>query len=149
MKEGLNRVMIMGNLGADPELRFTQGGKAVLNMRLATTESYVDRDGQRKDRTEWHNVVIWGKRAEGLSRHLSKGSGLFVEGSIRYSSYEGNDGQKRYKTEINAFKVLFVDGKDGGGGGSGQAPRQAEMPERAQGGGFGPDEEEDDDIPFA
>jgi single-strand DNA-binding protein len=114
MAEGLNRVMLLGNLGQDPELRFTQGGQAVLNIRLATTETYFDRERQKKERTDWHNVVIWGRRAEALSKILSKGSAIFVEGSIRNSSYEGRDGQKRYKTEISAKNVVLVGGRGGG-----------------------------------
>jgi single-strand DNA-binding protein len=114
MAEGLNRVMLLGNLGQDPELRFTQGGQAVLNIRLATTETYFDRDKQKKERTDWHTVVIWGRRAEALGKILTKGSSIFVEGSIRNSSYEGRDGQKRYKTEISAKNVILA-GRGGGG----------------------------------
>lgn len=113
MAEGLNRVMLLGNLGADPELRFTQGGQAVLNLRLATTESYLDRDKVRKERTDWHNVVIWGKRAEALGKILSKGSSIFVEGSLRTSSYDDRDGIKRYKTEVIANNVLLTGGGRG------------------------------------
>jgi single-strand DNA-binding protein len=177
MAEGLNRVMLLGNLGADPELRFTQGGQAVLNMRLATTESYLDRDRQRRERTEWHNVVVWGKRAEALSKFLTKGSSIFVEGSIRSSSFEGRDGQKRYKTEINAKEIILTGrgrggggggdfgggggGGDfgGGGGGGGGGGYDDSPPARGGGGGGGGggsapppndygDKFDDDDIPF-
>jgi len=86
MADGLNKVMLLGNLGADPELKMTSGGQAVLKMRLATTETYLDRNKQRQERTEWHSVVLWGKRAEALSRFLSKGSRIFVEGGLRTSS---------------------------------------------------------------
>ncbi len=131
MAEGLNRAMLFGNLGADPDLRFTQGGQAVLNMRLATTESYLDKNRVRQERTDWHNVVVWGKRGEALAKILTKGFPIFVEGSIRTSSYNDRDGNKRYKTEIVANKVLFGrrgggaasdgdgDGHDGSSGGSG------------------------------
>ncbi len=126
MSEGINRVMLLGNLGQDPELRFTQGGKAVLNIRLATTESYLDRDKVRKESTSWHDVVVWGARGEGLSKILFKGSQIFVEGSLRTSSYDGRDGQKRYRTEVNARNVVLCgkkpDGDYGGGQGSGGAP---------------------------
>ena len=158
MAEGLNRVMLMGNLGQDPELRFTQGGQAVLNLRLATTESYLDRDRVRKERTDWHNVVIWGKRAEGLSKILRKGSSILVEGSLRTSSFEGRDGQKRWKTEVNARNVLLTGSGGGGGGGA----RRADTPEAS--GGYedyapggppyeGPPDafggaDDEDDIPF-
>jgi single-strand DNA-binding protein len=154
MAEGLNRVMLLGNLGQDPDLRFTQGGQAVLNLRLATTESYMDRDRVRKERTDWHNVVIWGKRAEALSKILHKGSSIFVEGSLRTSSFEGRDGQKRYKTEVNARNVLLT---GGGGGGRRQSddredrdsPREPTPPPpeyEDAAPNFGPDD--DDDIPF-
>ncbi len=116
MADGLNRVMLLGNLGAEPELRFTQGGQAVLNMRLATTESYLDKDRVRKERTDWHNVVVWGKRAEALGKILAKGSSLFIEGSLRTSSYDDRDGNKRYKTEVIANNVLLTGGRGGGGG---------------------------------
>jgi single-strand DNA-binding protein len=115
MADGLNRVMLLGNLGADPELRFTQGGQAVLNMRLATTESYLDKDKVRRERTDWHNVVVWGKRGEALAKILTKGSSVFIEGSLRTSSYDNKEGQKVYKTEINANNILLTGGRKGGG----------------------------------
>ncbi len=159
MGDGLNRVMLMGNLGADPELRYTQSGEAVLNMRLATTETYFDRDRNKKERTEWHNIVIWGRRAEALGKFLRKGSSLFVEGGLRTSSFEGRDGQKRYKTEISARNVILTGGKrDGGegGGGGGAGGAAPPPPARDVGAGsgatdggpypdFGPD---DKDLPF-
>src|SRR4051812_17314957 len=115
MAEGLNRVMLLGNLGADPELRFTQGGQAVLNLRIATTETYLDKDKVRKERTDWHNVVVWGKRGEALAKILGKGSSIFVEGSLRTSSYDDRDGNKRYKTEVVAQNVLLTGGRGRGG----------------------------------
>jgi single-strand DNA-binding protein len=131
MAEGLNRVMLLGNLGADPELRFTQGGQAVLNLRLATTESYLDRDKVRKERTDWHNVVIWGKRAEALGKILAKGSSIFIEGSLRTSSYDDRDGNKRYKTEVVANNVLLT------GGGRGRGAEDPGFAGGGEGGGFG------------
>ena len=80
--EGLNKVMLIGNLGADPELKFTQGGQAVLSLRLATTERYVSKGGERQERTEWHSVVIWGNRAEALNKFLAKGRTIYVEGRL-------------------------------------------------------------------
>ncbi len=114
MAEGLNRVMLLGNIGADPELKMTQGGTAVLKLRLATTERYADKNGVRQERTEWHSVVIWGKRGEALHKYLSKGSSIFIEGSIRTSSYDDRDGNKRYKTEVVASNILLVGGRGGG-----------------------------------
>ncbi|HQP39128.1 MAG TPA: single-stranded DNA-binding protein, partial [Polyangiaceae bacterium] len=102
MAEGYNRVLLLGNLGADPELKMTQGGMSVLKLRLATTERYQDKSGVWQDRTDWHSVVVWGKRAESLHKILAKGSNIFVEGSLRTSSYEDRDGNKRYKTEVIA-----------------------------------------------
>lgn len=123
MSEGINRVMLLGNLGADPELRNTQSGNAVLNIRLATTESYLDKDKVRRERTDWHSVVVFGKRAEGLAKILRKGSSILVEGSLHTSSYE-KDGQTRYKTEVMGKNVVLTGGRpqqggDGGGGGGG------------------------------
>ncbi len=132
MAEGLNRVMLLGNLGADPELRFTQGGQAVLNMRLATTESYLDKDRVRRERTDWHNVVVWGKRGEALAKILAKGSSLFIEGSIHTSSYDDREGNKRYKTEIVARNVLLT-----GGRGRGAPGDEAGVPAYEAGGGGG------------
>ena len=140
MAEGLNRVMLLGNLGADPELRFTQGGQAVLNLRLATTETYLDKDKIRKERTDWHNVVIWGKRGEGLAKVLAKGSTIFIEGSLRTSSYDDREGNKRYKTEVIAQNVILA---GGGGRGRSASPDDAggayDRPARGggQGGGGG------------
>lgn len=165
MAEGLNRVFLLGNLGADPELRMTPGGSAVLKLRLATSETYLDKNKQRQERTEWHRVTIWGRRAEALSRILSKGSRIFVEGGLRTTSYDDRDGNKRYTTEIVAQNILLQGGKGGGrdaqdggfegppeGGRARAAPSDDyESPEpRSEGGGYGgstpiPD---DDDIPF-
>ncbi len=110
MADGFNRVMLLGNLGADPELRYTQTGQPILKFRLATTESYLDANKVRQERTEWHNVVMWGKRGEALARHLNKGSRIFVEGSLRTSSYDDKEGVKRYRTEIFASEIVFAGG---------------------------------------
>lgn len=138
MSEGMNRVFLLGNLGQDPELRMTSSGNAVLSIRLATAESYKDRDGAWKERTEWHTVIVWGKRAEALSKLLQKGDRIMVEGSLRTSSYDDRDGNKRYKTEVNAREVILC----GGRGKGGQAT--SEEPSQPSGGGF----DDGDDIPF-
>jgi single-strand DNA-binding protein len=122
MAEGLNRVMLLGNLGADPELRMTSGGQAVLKLRLATSETYLDRNRARQERTEWHNVVIWGKRAEALAKIITKGTRIFIEGGLRTSSYDDRDGNKRYRTEIVATNILLQGQGGRGGGGGGGAP---------------------------
>ncbi len=118
MAEGLNRVMLLGNLGADPELRVTPGGQAVLKLRMATNETYVDKNNVRQERVEWHRVTVWGRRAEGLAKFLRKGFKLFVEGRLQTSSYEKN-GEKRYSTEVVAINVIVAAGEGGGSGGGG------------------------------
>jgi len=144
MSEGLNRVMLLGNLGADPELRHTQSGQAVLSIRLATTESYLDANKQRKERTEWHSVVVWGKRGEALSRILTKGSTILVEGSLRTSSYESK-GEKRFKTEVVASNIVLTGGGKASRGGGGQAPAPVDQYQVADGtGSYYPD----GDVPF-
>ncbi|MDC3954614.1 single-stranded DNA-binding protein [Polyangium jinanense] len=137
MAEGFNRVMLLGNLGADPELRFTQGGQAVLNLRLATTESYLDKDKVRRERTDWHNVVVWGKRGEALAKILGKGSSLFVEGSLRTSSYDDRDGNKRYKTEVIANNVILAGRGRGAPAGDDMGPPADFSGPPARGGGGG------------
>ena len=117
MAEGLNKVILIGNLGADPELKYTQGGQAMLRLRLATSESFLNKAGERQQRTEWHTVVLWGKRAEALNKILSKGRTICVEGRIQYRDWEDKDGNKRNFTEINAQNVVLVGGRPGGGGG--------------------------------
>lgn len=137
--DGLNRVMLLGNLGADPELRMTSGGQAVLKLRLATTESYLDKERTRQERTEWHSVVVWGKRAEGLGKFLRKGDRLFIEGGLRTSSYE-KDGEKRYRTEVVASNVILSGSSKGGA-----RPARDDDAEPT-GGEFGA--VDDDDVPF-
>ena len=134
MSDGINRVTLLGNLGADPDLRQTQGG-AVLNLRLATTETWIDKNKEKQERTDWHSVTLWGKRGEALAGILRKGSQLLVEGRLSTSSYE-KDGQKRYKTEVVATNIVLVGGKPRTGDG---APAAAPA-----GSSYG----EDDPIPF-
>lgn len=140
MAEGLNRVMLLGNLGADPELKMTSGGQAVLKLRLATSETYLDRNKVRQERTEWHSVVVWGKRAEALGKFLTKGSRLFIEGGLRTSNYDDKDGNKRYRTEIVASNIILSGGGGrggGGGGGGGDYNDDFGGPSGAGGGGRG------------
>lgn len=106
----VNKVMLMGRLGADPELRTISSGQAVANFNLATSENWVDRDGQKQEKTEWHRVVVWGKLAELCRQYLSKGRQVFVEGKLQTRSWEDQQGQKRYTTEIVASNIQFIGG---------------------------------------
>src|SRR5580692_9970473 len=133
MAEGLNRVMLVGNLGADPELRVTPSGQSILKLRLATTESYLDKGGTRQERTEWHRITVWGKRGEALSKMLAKGMTIFVEGRIQTSSYEKN-GEKRYSTDIVANNIILAGGR---GRGAGEGREEGGGAPRSYGGGGG------------
>lgn len=106
----VNKVILIGRLGQDPELKYTPSGTAVTNFSLATSESWTDKAGQKQDRTEWHRVVVWGKLAELCNQYLAKGRQAFVEGALQTRSWDGKDGQKRYTTEINAKSVQFLGG---------------------------------------
>jgi single-strand DNA-binding protein len=106
MSDGMNKVILFGNLGSDPELRYTANGTAVLSLRIATNESFLDKNKEVQERTEWHTVVVWGTRAEALARTLTKGTGLLVEGGLRTSSYE-KEGVKRYRTEVHAREICL------------------------------------------
>lgn len=157
MAEGLNRVILIGNLGQDPELRYTQSQQGVLNLRIATTESYFDtQTKERKERTEWHTVILWGKRGEALHKILSKGSRICIEGRLQTRSWEDKQGNKRYTTEVNASNVILLGGRGegrgegresyGGGGGGGRGGFDP-GPSNDDFGGGG-DAPNDDDIPF-
>src|SRR2546425_13011135 len=110
---GLNKVMIIGNLGADPEMRYTADGTALTSFRVASSRNYSGRDGERHEETEWFSVVTWSKLAEQCSQFLQKGRKVYVEGRLQTRSWDGPDGQKRYKTEVVADKVLVLDDMDG------------------------------------
>jgi single-strand DNA-binding protein len=160
MSEGLNKVMLIGNLGQDPELRVTPGGQSILKMRLATSETYLDKSNTRQERrTEWHSITMWGKRGEALAKFLKKGERIYVEGSLRTSSYE-KDGEKRYRTEVIASNVI-LNGSGGGRSTSGDEndPRPSARTPRGRNDGTYPDAPADDgggdyiggddsDIPF-
>ncbi len=116
----MNKVILMGNLGADPEVRYTSGGGAVANFRIATTEVWNDRQsGERQERTEWHRIVVWGKQAEHCGEYLRKGRPVLLEGRIQTREWTDKENQKRFTTEIVADRVTFVGSRDGGGGGGG------------------------------
>jgi len=106
----VNKVIIIGNLGADPDLRYTPTGQPVCEMRLATDESYQSKDGQKVERTEWHRVEVWGKSAENCKQYLSKGRQVYVEGRLRTQSWDDKDGNKRYTTKIVSDRVVFLRG---------------------------------------
>ena len=144
----VNKVILVGRLGRDPEVRFTSSGQAVANFSMATDETYKDRAGELQKRTEWHKIVVWGKQAEIAQKYLRKGSLIFLEGRIQSREYQDRDNNKRTSFEIvcNNFRML---GGKGDGGGGGAAHDEAEAPAAASGDefGHGPDVS-DEDIPF-
>ncbi|MEX2600122.1 MAG: single-stranded DNA-binding protein [Balneolaceae bacterium] len=118
MSSSLNKAMIIGRLGQDPEVRYTQSNTAVATLNLATNERFKDRNGEFQERTEWHRVVAWGRLAEICQEYLKKGSLVYIEGPIQTREWEDKDGQKRYTTEIKALTMTMLDSRgDGGGGG--------------------------------
>jgi single-strand DNA-binding protein len=146
MARGINKVILIGNLGRDPETRYSQGGSPVTNFSVATSENWRDRQtGEQQERTEWHNVVCFNRLAEIAGEYLKKGSRVYVEGSLRTSSWE-QDGQKRYRTEIMARDLQMLDSRGGGaptGFESSSAP-----PQRDNAPTVTDDDDFDDDIPF-
>jgi single-strand DNA-binding protein len=151
MAEGLNKVLLIGNLGQQPELRTTQSGQSVMTLRMATNERYKNRDGVWTDRAEWHTVVVWGKRAEGLSKVVSKGTQLFIEGKLQTRSWDDQQGQKRYTTEVVARQVLLLGGRGGGSSSNSGAPPPGDNDYGGSYGGSyggGGDDFTEDDIPF-
>lgn len=117
MAGAVNKVILIGNLGKDPELRRTASGAAVTSFSLATTERFTSRDGGRQEQTEWHEIVAWNKSAETMAQYLRKGSSVYIEGKLRTRSWDDNNGQKRYKTEVVVSTFQFLDSKGGNGGG--------------------------------
>lgn len=173
MSASLNKVMIIGNLGRDPELRTTEGGQSVATLNVATTDTWVDKSGNKQERTEWHRVNVWGRQGENVAKYLKKGRSVYVEGRIQTREYTDKEGVKKYATDIVADIVQFLGGAPGGGdseggggsgggnrgsggarsggaaGGGGRANTQTEddAPARDQGGAGGGNFN-DDDIPF-
>ena len=137
MAAGVNKVILVGNLGRDPELRYTQGGQAVANFSLATSESFSKKDGTRDERTEWHRIVVWVRTAENCSQYLAKGRTVYIEGRLQTREWENKEGQKQRTTEVVAQTVQFLGGKGGDGGGARTGGASNEPPPPA-----------DDDIPF-
>ena len=157
MARGINKVILIGNLGKDPEVRYMPSGGAVVNATLATSENWKDKQsGESKERTEWHNVVFFNKLAEIAGQYLKKGAKVYVEGSLRTRKWQDKDGHDRYTTEIVANEMQMLDSRGGGGGGGGGYDEGGGMrssnsrPAAATAPASAPPEDafEDDDIPF-
>ena len=143
MARSVNKVILIGNLGKDPELRYAPSGSAVTNFSLATSEQWKDQEGNPQERTSWHNIVMWGKLAEIAAEYLKKGRKVYIEGRLQYRDYEGKDGNKRYVTEIVASDLVMLGSRaDGGSGqetGEKEEPLQGQPPTVSEG---------KDDLPF-
>src|SRR5713226_3738935 len=111
---GVNKVILIGNLGKDPEVRYTPGGQAVANFTIATNEAWTDKQGQKQERTEWHRIVVWGKTAENCGEYLSKGRQVYIEGRLQTREWTNKEGAKQYTTEVVANQVLFLQGGERG-----------------------------------
>jgi single-strand DNA-binding protein len=155
MAGGVNKVILVGNLGADPEVRFTPSGQAVANFRIATSENWTDKAGQKQERTEWHRIVVWGKLGELCGEYLAKGRQCFVEGRLQTREWTDKENKKNYTTEVVASNVVFLGGARGEAGAAngrpratrngdeyGSAPAPEEMVAHTNGAGA------EDDIPF-
>ena len=160
MAASVNKVILIGNLGAKPELKYLPSGQAVCELRLATNESFTDKNQQKQERTEWHRVVVWGKQGENCAQYLDKGRSVYIEGRLQTRSWDDkNSGEKRYMTEIVANTVQFLGGREGGAGGGGGGGGGYGPPRGGGGGGGGGESggggggdfggpPSDDDIPF-
>ncbi|WP_164280601.1 single-stranded DNA-binding protein [Stenotrophomonas indicatrix] len=144
MARGINKVILVGNLGNDPDVKYTQSGMAITRISLATTSVRKDKDGNQQERTEWHRVVFFGKLGEIAGEYLRKGSSVYVEGSLRYDKYTGQDGVEKYSTDIVADEMQMLGGRgEGGGGGGGgnfaggERPQRQQAPRQEYGGGGG------------
>ena len=150
MSRSLNKAMVIGNLGSDPEVRSTSGGTRVATLSVATSRRWTDRGGEEQERTEWHRVVCWDRLAEIVEQYLSKGDRIYVEGRIEYRQWEGDDGRTRYTTEIRAREMIMLGrgrGQGPSGGGRGRGRRADVSP--VQGGSEGsdsPEAEDDEDF---
>jgi len=153
MARGVNKVILIGNLGADPETRYMPSGAAVTNLRLATTDQWRDRQsGEQQERTEWHRVVLFGRLAEVAAEYLRKGSQVYIEGRLQTRKWQGQDGADRYTTEVVANDMQMLGGRGGGGGYQTAAAEPADelapsSPQASSSGGAA-SEDFDDDIPF-
>jgi len=144
MSRGINKVIVVGHLGADPETRYMPSGSAVTNIRVATSESWKDKGtGEQQERTEWHRIAMFGRLAEIAAEYLRKGSQVYIEGRLRTRKWEDNQGNDRYSTEIIANEMQMLGGRSGS-----QSSASAPAPAAAASGGGGAAEDFDDDIPF-
>src|SRR5215813_14059636 len=134
MAGGVNKVILVGNLGADPEVRFTPSGQAVANFRIATSESWTDKSGQKQERTEWHRIVVWGKLGELCGEYLAKGRQCYVEGRLQTREWTDKENHKNYTTEVVANNVVFLGARDGASAG----PRNGNRAARGGAEEFGP-----------
>jgi len=139
----LNKVLLIGNLGRDPELRYTPSGRAVANFSIATTEQWKDKDGQKQDRTDWHNIVLWGRQAEIAKDYLRKGKQIYLEGRIQTRSYDDKEGNKKWITEIIGDRFLMLGRKGDDGGAADEFPPPPDSSSQPAGTASG-----DDDLPF-
>ncbi len=151
----LNKALLIGHLGAKPEVKYTPSGTAVCELRIATSEKYTDKSGEKVEKTEWHRVVVWDKLAENCAKYLDKGRSVYAEGKIQTRKWQDKEGQDRYTTEIVAHDVKFLGGAPGGqqGGGGGESePRKSGKPPARQPQHSEPQDDfgngSDDDIPF-
>ncbi len=142
----VNKAILIGNLGKDPELRYTSSGQAVASFSLATTDRYKDKDGNWQERTDWHNIVVWGRQGETAKEYLSKGRSAYVEGRIQTRSYDDKDGNKKWITEIVASRVQFLGGRGEGGSKPGESSNSSADESQAVTEPLV--DQEDDDLPF-
>ena len=160
MSRSLNKVMLIGNVGSDPEIKTTGGGIKLAKLSLATNRTFSDRSGQQQEKTEWHRLTFWDRQADLVEQYVKKGDRIYIEGRIEYSQTEGEGGQQRYFTDIVVREMVMLgsSGPGGGGGGGGggyegaQQRRRQQAPPAASGGrpnaGASPFDSEDDDLPF-
>ncbi len=146
----VNKAILVGNLGRDAEMRFTSGGTAVATVSLATTEKFTDKEGQKREDTQWHRIVIWGKTAQSLHEYLTKGKQIYVEGRIQSRKWTDKEGKEVTTTEIRADRIVLLGGGGGGAarGGSSSRERQTESVDTGGGDMMPVDAPNDDDIPF-
>ncbi|HZX23483.1 MAG TPA: single-stranded DNA-binding protein [Woeseiaceae bacterium] len=149
MARGINKVILVGNLGQDPDTRYMPSGSAVTNLRIATSEQWKDKQtGEQKERTEWHNVAMFGRLAEIAAEYLRKGSQVYIEGKLRTRKWQDKQGNDRWTTEVIADEMQMMGGRGGGGGGSAPMSSQDSGPSGGNYPDSGGGEEFDDDIPF-